>query len=450
MESNEGKQPGPVIERRGNRGKWWLEWQGKVSGPWGFLEKKPVYSPDGKHWAVRGELHQKWYVLIDGIKHGPFDSWLKQPWFDRERSAFVFTAGRKNEFYLMIDGRIIKTGRIFEKGEGKVSLHIEGRRYGPYEDIREGVFSPSGGKWAAAAWRGDQCWLLLNGKEHGPFRKVGDVEFGPGIEPCACRVDRGNGPELLIDGERFYGPYDGIFGPEFSPDGRRWGMDIAMKNLQHGFIVDGETFGPFPYQYFFPRFSADSRRWFVVLDGGREDRPYAFILNGRRCGPFRIREIGFMADGRFLSTYYRRKRYFINFDGREIGPFEHKEGDGARSAEGVSAVMGWVGRGRKRRRCLISCRLREEEKHIFFSANGGDSVEDAIMIINAGGTDDGVAAEHLYMRLVMRSQGLAGEFMEQRLFQENGRSYDQLLFGTAEGEMTAKTFDISEFYGKLA
>jgi len=240
-------------------------------------------------------------------------------------------------------------------------------------------------------------------------------------------------------------------GPIFSPNGRRWGMDIRKGKKWYGFVVDGGEYGPFPFQFFLPRFSCDSRHWLVVLDSGYEDRPHSFILDGKRYGRFKIIEIGFMDDGHFLCTFYRRGRYFVNLDGREIGPFGHDEDDVAMAGDKIVAVMGFIKKGKGvPRRCVISCQLEESEKHIFFSPNSGETLEDAIEVINADDTDEGVAAEHQYMRLFLNSQGLVGEFIQQRLISRGGRHYDQLIYRIGKPKKFSLFFDITSFYGKFA
>jgi hypothetical protein len=318
---------------------------------------------------------------------------------------------------------------------GECWLKWRGKTLGPYDDVGKEAISPSGEKWAAAAWRGKEAWLLLEGREHGPFHGVSGIVFSANAERCACRVDRGDGPELLIDGEGFFGPYEDVDQPDFSPDGRRWAADITKKGKWHGFVVDGEEFGPFPFQFFMPRFSPDSRHWFVVLDGGREDKPHSFILDGVRHGPFRIREIGFMVDGRFVCALHRRQQFFVFMDNRFIGPFRHEKSDVVMAGNETVAVLGYIGDGsRKLQRCVIACTLQENGKLIVFSANGGGSLMDAIVIHNADVTDQGVAAEYMYLGVLLGERDEEFDLIEQKLIHNRGKNYDQLTYRTGKGK----------------
>lgn len=440
----------PVIERREKNNKYYLHWGEKEFGPWDELDREVKFSPDNNHWAIRGMLHERSYVLSDGGKYGPFDYRSSEPWYDPGRKAFAFTANRGKEFFLIADGKIVKKGKTVENKGGEVFLLLNRRRYGPFQNVYFPAFSLSGRRWAAQVDKEGQSRLLLDGKEYGPFPGMGVMEFSKGAELFACRCDRGQGEGLLIEGEQFFGPYQGIFGPFFSPDGRRWGMDVGKGEKWHGFVVDGSEYGPFPFQYFVPRFSGDSRHWSVVLDSGYEDRPHSFILDGKRFGPFKISEVGFMEDGRFVCTFSRRGKYYIHLDERLIGPFRHEKNDAIRVDGELLAIMGHIKKGRETpRRCVISCRVGENDKHVFFSPNSGETVADAIEVINTEDTNEGVAAEHHYMQLLLGSEARTGEFIEQRLIHQGERSFDQLIYKVNKNETQSLFFDITSFYGKF-
>jgi|GEM_PF-884464 len=440
----------PVIERREINQKYYLHWGGKEFGPWDELDREVKFSPDNGHWAIRGTLHERSYVLIDGSKYGPFDYCTSKPWYDPDRMAFAFTANRGNEFFLIVDGKIVKKGKTVKNEEGDFFLLVNSRRCGPFQNVFFPAFSLRGRRWAAQVDREVRSWLVLDGREYGPFSSVGVMEFSKGAELFACRCDRGQGEGLLIEGEQFFGPYESIFGPFFSPDGKRWGLDVGKGKKWHGFVVDGIEFGPFPFQYFVPRFSSDSRHWSVVLDSGYEDKPHSFILDGKRFGPFKISEVGFMEDGHFVCTFSRRGKYYIHLDERLIGPFQHEKNDAVRVDGELFAIMGHIKRGKETpRRCVISCRVGENDKHVFFSPNSGETIEDAIEIINCEDTNEGVAAEHHYMQLLLGSRARTGEFIEQRLIHQGEKSYDQLIYKVDKKKERSLFFDITSFYGKF-
>lgn len=437
--------------REPGTGKWYVRIGGKEYGPWDEVDRPFKYSPDSKHWAIRGELHEKYYVLADGRKYGPFNFNIKGPVFDPGHGAFVFAAQRDNEFFLVANGKIIKKGKVVEKPDEEKFIIVNGKHFGPYHDIELPLFSLSGKKWTATVHRENKSFLLLNGKEYGPFKVVDHPEFSGGGELCTCSCFSKEGRGFLVDGEKFYGPYKGHSGPWFSPDGKRWGLDIEKKKKWYGFLVDGIEYGPFPFQYFVPRFSPDSRRWAVTLDSGYEDRPHSLILDGQKYGPYDIRDFAFTVDNHCLSLFRRRGSYFIFLDGREIGPYRHADKKLHNIGDAVIADLGFGKKSKKVvRRCVISYSPEDSEKQIFFSPHSGDSLEEAIEIINAVDTDEGIAAEYAYLRLKSQSLMIVYSMVEQQHIPRGDKHYDKLTVALEDGKEESYFFDITSFYGKFS
>lgn len=160
-----------IIQKPENE-KWYVRIGGKEYGPWDELDDvedegekrcwtKIQFSPDRVHWAIRGKLNENYYVLADGRKYGPFN--IKGPIYDPRRVAFVFAAQRGNEFFLVANGEAVKKGKVVEKADEEEFIIVNGKRFGPYQDIELPLFSLSGKKWTAAVWREKQSFLLLNG-----------------------------------------------------------------------------------------------------------------------------------------------------------------------------------------------------------------------------------------------------------------------------------------------
>ena len=164
--------------RKPGTGKWYVRFGGKEYGPWDKLDEKVQFSPDGKHWAIRGELHDKYYVLTDSHKYGPFNFNIKGPMFDPSLGVFVFTAQRDNEFFLVAGGEVIRKGSVIEKPGGEMFITVSNKRFGPYQDVELPLFSSQWQKMGCLLCASDDNgFLLLNGKEHGPFMAVERPEF---------------------------------------------------------------------------------------------------------------------------------------------------------------------------------------------------------------------------------------------------------------------------------
>lgn len=439
----------PEIVRKPEDDKWYIRFGSEEYGPWENLDNEIQLSPDRTHWAITGEQRNNYYVLADGCQYGPFFPGIIGPWFDPGRGTFVFSAQRDNEFFLVAGGEIIKEGKIVKKSIGNEYLAVNRKKFGPYESVWRPQFSLSGKKWAASVDRDGQSYLLLNGKEHGPFRDVSRIEFSEVDNVCTCHCTTDQGKWLLIGGEQLFGPYKSIHGPYFSPDGKHWGLDIERKKW-NGFLVDGIEFGPFPHQEFFcPEFNQNSNHWVVTLDSGYDGSPHSFILDGIKHGPFKILGSGFMADGNYFCYYRLRGKYFFWINGRRIGPYCYKGKELILRDHAVLADMTFVNKGKKSiRRCVVHCPIEDSEKRIHFGPQSGETLQEAIEIIHATDTKEGVFAEHEYLRLKYASLGIAYRVFKQELIPCGEKRYDRLIVELENGQQESYFFDITSFFGK--
>jgi tetratricopeptide (TPR) repeat protein len=87
--------------------------------------------------------------------------------------------------------------------------------------------------------------------------------------------------------------------------------------------------------------------------------------------------------------------------------------------------------------------------HISFSDNSGESMEDAIVIMNARTDLDGVGSEYYYLEKRFGTDAVDRDRISQYLVEdEEGRSYDVLEVHLTSGETATIYFDITDFYGK--
>lgn len=87
--------------------------------------------------------------------------------------------------------------------------------------------------------------------------------------------------------------------------------------------------------------------------------------------------------------------------------------------------------------------------HISFSDNSGQSMEDAIVIMNATGEDDGLGSEYYYLEKRFGGDAVRwGDISQSLVGDEMGRSYDVLEVPLTTGETVTIYFDITDFYGK--
>ena len=81
---------------------------------------------------------------------------------------------------------------------------------------------------------------------------------------------------------------------------------------------------------------------------------------------------------------------------------------------------------------------------IVFAGGDGSSIEQAVLIRNAKGEEEGVAAESHWVRTVHPGWRKG----DQALLSDKGRSYDRIEYRTPKGETKTLYFDITDFFGK--
>lgn len=85
---------------------------------------------------------------------------------------------------------------------------------------------------------------------------------------------------------------------------------------------------------------------------------------------------------------------------------------------------------------------------IRFEGGAGTSVDDAIVIVGAGGEEDGTAAEYKYLDMLYGERGSGYAVRGQSLLEEKGKPYD-MLDVTVAGKSLQIYFDIHDYFGKM-
>jgi len=86
---------------------------------------------------------------------------------------------------------------------------------------------------------------------------------------------------------------------------------------------------------------------------------------------------------------------------------------------------------------------------VSYSDNSGTSIEDAIVILDAANSADGVKAEYDLLAMMFGHRGKDWTVQGQRLLFENGKPYDAIYVLFPSGEKAIYYFDISGFFGKF-
>jgi hypothetical protein len=87
--------------------------------------------------------------------------------------------------------------------------------------------------------------------------------------------------------------------------------------------------------------------------------------------------------------------------------------------------------------------------YITFSNNGGESYDDAIVILNAKTDKEGIDSEYYYLEERFGRRGVDWDLDQQYLSDEGDRYYDVMDITLSDGRKLTIYFDITDFFGKL-
>ena len=84
-----------------------------------------------------------------------------------------------------------------------------------------------------------------------------------------------------------------------------------------------------------------------------------------------------------------------------------------------------------------------------YSNHNGKSLKDAIIILDASNTMEGVDAEYDYLNDKYGKQGINWKLKRQSLIFQDGLKYDKMEIILKDGTEKIIYFDITVFFGKL-
>jgi len=84
-----------------------------------------------------------------------------------------------------------------------------------------------------------------------------------------------------------------------------------------------------------------------------------------------------------------------------------------------------------------------------FEGGDGSSIENAVKIIGASGSMQGIRAEYEYLAGKFGIRGRDWELVMQSLLNDGGKDYDLMRVRLKDGTEITVFFDITDFFGKL-
>jgi hypothetical protein len=85
---------------------------------------------------------------------------------------------------------------------------------------------------------------------------------------------------------------------------------------------------------------------------------------------------------------------------------------------------------------------------ITYSQNSGNSQEDAIKILGAKNTFEGIDAEYKYISTIYGKENEDWRLLSQALLVDKGKQIDHLKILLKSGERAEFYFDVSDFFGR--
>ena len=85
---------------------------------------------------------------------------------------------------------------------------------------------------------------------------------------------------------------------------------------------------------------------------------------------------------------------------------------------------------------------------VTYVEKSGESIEEAIIILDVKNNAEGIAAEYEYLEMKFGESGKAWEMEIQGLIHEDNKHYDILELRFPDGAKKTIYFDITSFYGK--
>jgi WD40 repeat protein len=327
----------------------------------------PLFSPDGRRWALLGSKPRSTnerFLIVDGKDAGYVASRLQ---FTPDSKRLVSVSGMPGtgEQALLIDGKPILTATLIDKvvvsplgeiaaiavpkGGQKKQLHLNGKPVHGTENAWNIVFSPDGKHWAASCAEAPSAWVVVDGKKQADYNNVRDIAFTGDSSKCVYVAETGVKKFVVINGEEdggnnliHVGPilsktgnhvaysagemmgklkvhYNGVVQPErrnnfnlsLSPDGQHFVYYAANDAVSTELIVDGEVKGTAASFGGETIFSPDSK--YVVTNARPPKGDNALFINGEFVsfpkGMGYPQALGFTANSRHLI-----------FRGNESGP----------------------------------------------------------------------------------------------------------------------------------
>jgi Tol biopolymer transport system component len=179
-----------------------------------------VFSPDGRHLAYLAEGDKRTFLIIDGEVRGHIG---------RIESAGIFRTDNRKLVYSPDSSQLAYITGLDNRSVLVVGNRIRGEIYDYVFDFCFGL-NADDLAYVASLGEGRQCVVIRN-KEGRIFRQIGSLAFSPEAQQFHYKAldEEVNGVRLIV-GTKESEPFDKIWPPVFSPDGRKVAFGACKGN----------------------------------------------------------------------------------------------------------------------------------------------------------------------------------------------------------------------------
>jgi hypothetical protein len=216
--------------------KYYYQIGGDTFGPYKF-GASVAFSADNQHYGYNYSMAEyEEYVVIDGKKFGPYEQVLG-PYFSGSGSFAAFLYMKNWKHFIDING---KTYDVFQEG------HIPS-------------YSPDGKRFAFVYVKSGKYYANIDGKSEGGYGDIQPVLFSADGSEYGYAYKKDLQKFYMKAGKKDYGPYDSAYGLYYSPSGKDFGFackkggkvvknEYGTKSVAGGswyMNITGKEYGPY-------------------------------------------------------------------------------------------------------------------------------------------------------------------------------------------------------------
>ena len=233
------------------------------------------FTPDGSRWGYPFEQDEKNYYQIDNETFGP-----------HKFGACIFFSSDNQH-----------TGYNYSLAEYEEYAVIDGKKFGPYEEVNGPYFSPDGSIVSYLYMKNWEHFIDVNGKTYDVYMEGYVPSYSPDNQHFAFTYVKGGKYYACIDGKS-EGGYGDIEDVSFSADSSEYGYAYKKALQKYYMKVGKKDYGPF-------------------------DSAYAlhYSPNGKDFG-FAYKKGGKAVKNEYGTKMVAGGKWYINITGKDYGPYD--------------------------------------------------------------------------------------------------------------------------------